>query len=246
MELDQEKIRNFGQKQIIACLKRGLPDSIKLFAYNISKTDMSVYSLLHQNNSKKQNIWMTVRVADHPLWLKNAQQLSLDIGSPADLTRLTNSFTKAFSNHENTKKWFQMTKKQLAILHLLDKCQQNGLVWAIRLPEEIFAAFKKNPLDLKTDFMKAELFLADRNNVNALLLPFDIPHFQAQLANLYGRNLLFSQFSRHRLLKLLPTNQWIQPMLQKEDAYFDWQQLITYIYGHNFYQNYQKALQNTK
>ncbi|GAA3010707.1 hypothetical protein [Tetragenococcus solitarius] len=244
MRQDREQIRKFGQKQIISSIKKELPSFIELFAYNISKTDMSVYSLLQKNNRKKQNSWLTLRIADHPLWLKNAQQLSIDVGSPADLIRLPEMLQRILSRSENTKDWFQMSKSQLAILYLLDKCQQNGFVWAIRLPEEIFEAFKKQPLDLRTDFMKTELFLTDRNNVNSFLQLFNNSHFQAQLAILYGRNLLFSQFSRHRLLKLLPTNQWIQPMLQKEKASSDWQPQIIYDYGKDFYQNLQKALQN--
>ncbi|AYW45702.1 hypothetical protein [Tetragenococcus koreensis] len=242
MQLDQEQTRKLGQKQIVTVLKEELPSSISLFAYNISKTDMSVYSLLCQTEYRGQNKWMTLRIADHPLWLKNAQQVSLDIGSPADLIHLPQEIQKKLHGSEKSESWYQMTQSELAILHMLDECQQKGLVWAVRLPEEIFAAFKKKSLNLQTDFMEAELFLTNRNNVNTLLLPFDAFHFQAQLARLYGRNLLFSQFSRHHLLKLLPTNQWIQPILKEEQVDFDWQRLIMHNYGKDFYQRYQKAL----
>ncbi|GAA5421978.1 hypothetical protein KV134_10260 [Tetragenococcus halophilus] len=243
MQLDQEQIRKIGQKQIVETIRLRLPYAVTLFAYNISKTDMSVYSLLHQNTAEAGNLWMTLRVADHPLWLKNAQQVSIDIGSPADLTRLPTTISKVLSCDMKTKNCYQMTNSELAVLELLDSCQRNGLVWAVRLPEEIFTAFKKRPLDLQKDFMQAEVFLTNRNNVNALLLPFTIPCFQAQLAKLYGRNLLFSQFSRHHLLKLLPTNQWIQPMLEKEQKLLDWRQQIIYDYGEDFYQRCQQALQ---
>lgn len=243
MRLDQEQIRKIGQKQIVETIRLRLPHVVSLFAYNISKTDMSVYSLLHQNTAETGNLWMTLRVADHPLWLKNAQQVSIDMGSPADLIRLPTAISKVFSCDMKTKNCYQMTNSELAVLELLDNCQQNGLVWAVRLPEEIFTAFKKQPLDLQKDFMQAEVFLTNRNNVNALLLPFTNPCFQAQLAKLYGRNLLFSQFSRHYLLKLLPTNQWIQPMLEKEQKLLDWRQQITRDYGEDFYQRCQQALQ---
>ncbi|MEL5941113.1 hypothetical protein WN865_16495, partial [Tetragenococcus halophilus] len=157
--------------------------------------------------------------------------------------RLPTAISKVFSCDMKAKNCYQMTNSELAVLELLDSCQRNGLVWAVRLPEEIFTAFKKQPLDLQKDFMQAEVFLTNRNNVNALLLPFTIPCFQAQLAKLYGRNLLFSQFSRHHLLKLLPTNQWIQPMLEKEQKLLDWRQQIIYDYGEDFYQRCQQALQ---
>jgi len=242
MQLDQEKVRKLGQRQMITILKNELPPFISLFAYNISKTDMSVYNLLYQIGEEKQNYWLTLRLADHPLWLKNAQQVSLNLGSPADLVSLPEKIRKQIFAGENTENWYQLTKKDVAILHLLDKCQQNGLVWAVRLPEGIFAAFKKRPLDLQTDFKKAELFLTNRNNVNSFLLPVNNIDFQEQLAKLYGQNLLFSQFSRHHLLKLLPTNQWIQPMLEKEPIVSNWGQLINYYYGQEFYQKIQSAL----
>lgn len=244
MQLDQEQIRKIGQKQIVETIRLRLPYAVTLFAYNISKTDMSVYSLLHQNTAEAGNLWMTLRVADHPLWLKNAQQVSIDIGSPADLTRLPTTISKVLSCDMKTKNCYQMTNSELAVLELLDSCQRNGLVWAVRLPEEIFTAFKKNVLWIcKKISCKPKFFLTNRNNVNALLLPFTIPCFQAQLAKLYGRNLLFSQFSRHHLLKLLPTNQWIQPMLEKEQKLLDWRQQIIYDYGEDFYQRCQQALQ---
>ncbi|MDN6639575.1 MAG: hypothetical protein L0L10_02215 [Tetragenococcus sp.] len=242
MRLDQAQIRKLGQKYIVTTLKKELPSTVSLLAYNISKTDMSVYNLLCQTENETQNKWMTLRIADHPLWLENAQQVSLDIGSPADLIHLPEAIQKVFSRYENTDQWYQMSKNDIAVLSLLDQCQQKGLVWAVRLPEEIFAAFKKRPLDLQTDFMEAELFLTNRNNVNSFLLPIHLSCFQAQLAQLYGRNLLFSQFARHHLLKLLPTNQWVQPVLQKEQTNFDWQQLIIHNYGTDFYQKCQKAL----
>lgn len=243
MRLDQEQIRKIGQKQIVETIRKRLLYTTSLFAYNVSKTDMSVYSLLHQNIEKNRNLWMTLRVADHPLWLENAQQVSIDIGSPADLVRLPRILSKVLSCDMKAKNYYQMTNSELAVLELLDSCQQNGLVWAVRLPEAIFTAFKKRPLDLQKDFMQAELFLTNRNNVNALLLPFTTSYFQDQLAKLYGRNLLFSQFSRHHLLKLLPTNQWIQPMLKKEQKLLDWRQQIIYDYGEDFYQKCQQALQ---
>lgn len=242
MQLDQEKVRTLGQRQMIMILKKELPSFISLFAYNISKTDMSVYTLLYQTGNQGQNYWMTLRLADHSLWLKHAQQVSLDLGSPADLIRLSEKIQKQILSEENVKNWYQLTKKDIAILYLLDKCQKNGLVWAVRLPEEIFAAFKKRPLDLQVDFMKAELFLTNRNNVNSFLLSVQNHDFHKQLAKLYGENLLFSQFSRHHLLKLLPTNQWVQPMLKKEPTIINWKQFIIYYYGQDFYQKVQNLL----
>ena len=39
--------------------------------------------------------------------------------------------------------------------------------------------------------MQADLFLGNRNNLNALLLPVEAKDFQTELARLFGRNLLF-------------------------------------------------------
>ncbi|KFN93127.1 hypothetical protein TMUPMC115_0603 [Tetragenococcus muriaticus PMC-11-5] len=55
---------------------------------------------------------MTLRLADHSLWLKHAQQVSLDLGSPADLIRLSEKIQKQILSEENAKTWYQLTKKR--------------------------------------------------------------------------------------------------------------------------------------
>lgn len=135
-----------------------------------------------------------------------------------------------------------MLPLEIAVLQFLDECQKQGLVWAVRLPKTIFAGHKKLPLDLKSDFMKADLFLGDRNNLNHLMLPVEAKPFQAELAVLFGRNLLFSQFSRGRLLRLLPTNQWIQPIIkQRTTNHHDWKKQIAGHYGKKLIEVYEKA-----
>ena len=116
------------------------------------------------------------------------------------------------------------------------------MVWAIRLPEEIFAARKQLPLNLEVDFMQADLFLGNRNNLNALLLPVEAKDFQTELARLFGRNLLFSQFARGRLLRLLPTNQWIQPIIETRTAKeASWEDQIVSEYGQELLAVYKKG-----
>ena len=74
-------------------------------------------------------------------------------------------------------------------------------------------------------FMTQDFYLGKRNNLNHLLLPIKDEEFQKIVARLYGRNFLFSQFSGHSLLKLLPTNQWILPVLSDLDQKnTNWQQ----------------------
>lgn len=104
------------------------------------------------------------------------------------------------------------------------------------------AAHKAVPFDLKTDFLAAQLYLGDRNNANNLLIPVMVSDFQQRLATFYGRNLLFSQFTKHSLMKLLPTNQWLQPMLREQEVPTDWQRLLVVTFGENFVQTCLKLM----
>ena len=116
------------------------------------------------------------------------------------------------------------------------------MIWAVRLPEKIFAARKQITLDLKNDFIETDLFLGNRNNLNTMLLPVEAKEYQAELAVLFGRNLLFSQFARSRLLRLLPTNQWIQPVIKSGITKGkDWKEQIANVYGQELLNVYKKG-----
>lgn len=228
------------KKQLLTAMEEGLPSYVELTAVNISRTGTSVYSLLRQKRRSGPQKWLTLRLADHPLWLTDAQQVSIDFGNPADMVHLKEKISKLFETPEINEYYYQLSSLEVAVLQFLDECQKLGLVWAVRLPDEIFAAKKEIPLELEKEFIKAELFLIDRNNSNTLLLPVESKQFQAALAILFGRNLLFSQFSRGRILRLLPTNQWIQPIIEREGS-SDWKERIEKEYGTHVIEAYEEG-----
>lgn len=225
------QIKYLVREQLLYEITSGLPQEVKLVAYNFSQSNMSMYSLLCRENRVGDLEWLTLRTADHPMWLKNAEQISIDFGNPADLLHLSTEIQYLFENPKIKDYYYKLSTIDLAILQLIDECQQHGLVWAVRLPEELFAAKKQIPLDLNEEFLEADLFLGSRNNLNSLLFPVHSKKFQSQLAKFFGSNLLFSQFSGHSLLKLLPTNQWVQPILNKEIDIGNWKEIIADEYG---------------
>lgn len=237
--MDAEKIRTLQQTQLAAMIRQEIPDKWEWIACNLAKMDRSAYVLLR---GTKQQIWLTLRVADHPLWLKSAQQLTVNIGNPADFLGMAKKIRQSFSADEVAGKAYHLTVEEVVLLQLVFRLQQKGMVFAVHLEAEIFLAFKAQSLDLQTDFKAADLFLTHRNNVNKVKIPILNPAFQQTLAILFGRNLLFSQFSRQRLLKLLPTNQWIQPILAEEKTCWNWKEKIIACFGQNFYDSCQKWL----
>ena len=234
--------RKLMEKQLINELKKGLPLSVKLKAYNFSRVGTSLYALLGCKQKTGAYEWLTLRLADHSLWLKGAQQLFINFGNPADLSRIATKVAHLFKNPKINDYFYELSSLEIAVLQFLDNCQKQGMIWAVRLPEKIFAARKQLSLDLKYDFIETDLFLGNRNNLNTLLLPVEAKKYQAELGVLFGRNLLFSQFARGRLLRLLPTNQWIQPLIEygknKESA---WQEQIANEYGQQLLDVYEKG-----
>lgn len=240
--IHQLKSRKIIEKQLNLTLEKGLPPTIRLIAYNYSRAGTSLYALLHRKIKANPSEWLTLRLADHPLWLKEAQQLSLDFGNPVDLRGLANKIHQLFMRSEVDHYFYVLSLQEVAVLQFLDECQKRGLIWAIHLPEEIFAARKQVPLDLNSDFMEAELFLGNRNNLNHLMLPVESKEFQTELAVLFGRNLLFSQFSRGHMLRLLPTNQWIQPIInQASENSNNWEKRMVNGYGQRLMDVYEEA-----
>ncbi|GBG94169.1 hypothetical protein LFYK43_06280 [Ligilactobacillus salitolerans] len=170
--------------------------------------------------------WLTLRTADHPLWLQNAQQLQFDFGNPADLLHLPQKLTESLRSER--KAFFSLPTSELCLLKFLLELEKKGLICALSLPSAIAKAHKSLSFDLNSDFLAAPLYLGKRNNLNQLLLPVNDPEFQKALAILYGRNFFFSQFNGHHLLKLLPTVQWILPILtQKLSETLDWQSYLS-------------------
>lgn len=237
--IHQLESRKIIEKQFITAMKESLPPTIKLIAYNYSRAGTSLYALLHRKTNVNPSEWLTLRLADHPFWLKETQQLSIDFGNPVDLKHLSMKIHQLFKKGDTAASFYKVTPLEIAVLQFLDECQKQGLIWAVRLPEEIFAARKQVPLDLKRDFMKADLFLGNRNNLNHLLLPIESKKLQSELAVLFGRNLLFSQFARGPMLRLLPTNQWIQPIIKQESSdHSNWKKRIAEEYGQSVLEIY--------
>lgn len=234
--------RKLMEEQLISSLKRGLPSTVKLIAYNFSRVGDSLYALLCQKQKTGTLEWLTLRLAGHPMWLKEAQQLFIDFGSPADLNRLAIQVEDLFKKPKVNDYFYKLSSLEIAVLRFLDACQKQNMIWAVRLPENIFAARKEIPFDLKSDFIEANLFLGDRNNFNTMLLPVEAKKYQSELAVLFGRNLLFSQFTRGRFLRLLPTNQWIQPIIESEKVKEnDWKEQIANEYGQQLIDVYEKG-----
>ncbi|MFT8398016.1 MAG: hypothetical protein ABF676_06450 [Schleiferilactobacillus harbinensis] len=108
------------------------------------------------------------------------------------------------------------------------------LVWLVQMTPAIAASHKGRSFDLQNDFRRLPLFLGDRNNVNNLLVPVSAPAFQDKLIDFFGANLLFSQFSSHYMLKLLPTIQWLKPMLAADARIVHWPPQLAAAYGKDF------------
>lgn len=234
--------RRLMENYLINGLKQGLPSSVKLIAYNYSRAGTSLYALLYRKQKSGAPKWLTLRLADHPLWLKEAQQFFIDFGNPADVSSLTTKVSRLFKSSKVADYFYELSPSEIAVLQFLDACQKQGMIWAVRLPEQIFAARKQLSLDLESDFIETDLFLGNRNNLNAMLLPVEAKDYQAELATLFGRNLLFSQFARGRLLRLLPTNQWIQPIIEYgETKGSDWKKQLANDYGQQLLDVYEKG-----
>ncbi|MBU9789582.1 hypothetical protein KOM07_08550 [Lentilactobacillus sp. G22-6] len=211
-----------------------LPADFELAAANFARSTASSYWLIKKSNAKHSHDWITLRVATHPLWLAHAQQIEILWQHPGDFTELASTIKQALNPVAISDNQFQLSQLDIALLRLLTALERHKLIWFIRMAPAMAASHKAVSFDLKTDFLAAQLYLGDRNNANNLLVPVAVPDFQQRLATFYGRNLLFSQFTKHSLMKLLPTNQWLQPILGELEAPTDWQRLLVAAFGEGF------------
>lgn len=210
-----------------------LPGGVNLIARNFARSTASSYWLL-QKQSNRGLQWLTLRIATHPLWLKQAQQLEILWSNPHDFDLLGRLLKTYLTQTEMQPFYFQMNVADLSMLKLLVELEHHQLIWFIKMTSEVAQAHKQQRFDLVTDFPKTTLLLGDRNNANHLLRRIDHPKFQQQLAQFYGQNLLFSQFTKHQLLKLLPTNQWLEPIMGAERIPRDWKSQLKETYGNDF------------
>ncbi|MFD1125172.1 hypothetical protein ACFQ22_07375 [Lentilactobacillus raoultii] len=221
------------RRRLEQTVRWALPIGVNLVARNFARSTASSYWLL-QKQSNWGIQWLTLRIATHPVWLKQAQQLEILWSNPRDFDLLGRLLKTHLMQTEMQPFYFQMSVVDLSTLKLLVELEHHQLIWFIKLTSKIAQAHKQQRFDLITDFPKATLLLGDRNNANHLLRRIDHPKFQHQLALFYGQNLLFSQFTKHQLLKLLPTNQWLQPIVGAEGVPRDWQSQLKEIYGNEF------------
>src|SRR5699024_704161 len=122
------------EKQLINELQKGLPPVIKLIAYNYSHAGTSLYALLCQKRNERVPECLTLRIADHPLWLENAQQLFIDYGKPADLSRLAVKIDSLFKEPKTLDYFYKLSSSEITVLQFFDACQKQGIICAIRLP----------------------------------------------------------------------------------------------------------------
>lgn len=220
--------------KLARAVQAALPTGMTLSAGNYARSTASSYWLLRKRISNNRTIWLTLRVATHHGWLRNAEQSEVLWQDPGNFEQLTHLVSSQLTSREIAVNQFELTAGDIAALKLLKELERHQLIWFIQMKPDIFEAHKGLPFDLQTDFIQAPLMIGDRNNANHLLEKVIVPKFQSRLAIYFGENLLFSQFTKHHLLKLLPTNQWIEPMLAKESALNNWQNEVAKAYGNQF------------
>ncbi|ARY90422.1 MULTISPECIES: hypothetical protein [Lacticaseibacillus] len=185
-----------------------LPQDMRIAGINIAHTSGSTYWLLYQ-----QSDWLTLRLATHVHWLNGVQQLQVIWPDMPDATGLKPVLTRALLSPAAHQAAFEFRSIDIAIANMLLWAANRKLVFMLRLTPAMASAHKHRQFDLHQDLEPLPLFLGDRNNSNDLLLPVADQRLKQHLIRFYSRNLLFTQFSGHHLIKLLPTAQWLQTML---------------------------------
>ena len=227
---------------LIETVRAALPDGLELAASNYARSTASSYWLIKGFDTQGQVYWITLRVATHPLWLRHAHQIEVLWKEPGTFGDLFNAVSNSLHPITVQEARFTLSPLDIAVLNLLITLEHHKLIWFIRMIPDIAHAHKDKAFDLKTDFLNCELLLGDRNNANNLLLPIEVPRLQKKLATFFGENLLFSQFTKHSLLKLLPTNQWLEPILDEQGNDGEWEDEIRAAYGQTFVNTCQKLL----
>lgn len=202
------------RRQLQLAVQVALPANAHVLARNFARSSASSYWLLMLDQPAGQAPrFLTLRIADHTLWLANHDQLAITWQAGDFQTvqqTLHAQLTPAALQHYS----FSLTTIDIVTLRLILHLEQHQLIWLVQLSPTIAKAYKNQQLDLQADFLSAKLLLGNMNNSSLQLVPVNQPLFQQRLGQYFGRNLLFSQFTSHRLLRLLPTNQWIRPLLQ--------------------------------
>ena len=194
------------QQRMIVQVKLGIGTRAEITAVNFSHSTNSSYWLLKVFPDQ----WLVLRIASHPNWLINAQEVEIDWQNWDEFAGLANKVATVFDSELK----FKLTESDQAIIWIIRRLAKSGRVLMVKLPKVVDEAHKARAVDLVTEFPRYPLAITNRNNVNKLVLQVENDEFKRQVATLFGRNFLFSQFTVHSQLKLLPTNQWLNPILQ--------------------------------
>ncbi len=233
------------RQALLASVLAALPGDMQLKGVNFARGSASSYWLLQQSVGNKP-YWLTLRLATHPLWLAHAQQLELTWPDFRDFQGLTGRL-HWYLRPQNVVQWrYELSPLDRALLQFLLYLAGQQLVFFVRLPAVLAAQHKGAVFDLTQNLKSTQLLLGDRNNVNRLLLPVKSVPVQQKLMTFYGMNLLFSQFTAHQLLRLMPTSQWLQAILQVAPAPSNWPALLRQTYGPQFWQLGVRALAKQK
>lgn len=203
-----------------------LPQTMQIAGINIAHSSGSTYWLLHH-----QDEWLILRLATHLHWLRGVRQLQVLYSDKQTTTELQSKLRQAFASPAAQQLAFNFTATDAAIANMLLWAAAHKLVFMLRLTPAMASAHKNRTFDLQRDFAGLPLFLGDRNNSNDLLLPIHDPLLQWHLILFYSENLLFTQFSSHRLIKLLPTAQWLQTLLATTEHPVPWPLAIATTFG---------------
>jgi len=232
-----------ARRRLQLAVQLALPTNVHVLARNFARSSASSYWLLKLDQPQSAiPRFLTLRIADHLLWLSNHDQLALtwEAGDFVGLQRtLRQQLTDATLEHYS----YQLSSADIITLRLILHLEQYQLIWLIQLAPDIAKAYKNQRLDLHDDFSHAKLLLGNMNNSSLQLVPVKQPAFQSRLGQCFGRNLLFSQFTSHHLLRLLPTNQWIRPLLATLPPTPNLEQQLSQAYGTDFVRIYVEAIQ---
>ncbi|MFB9769664.1 hypothetical protein [Lactiplantibacillus modestisalitolerans] len=230
------------RRRLQLAVQLALPTNAHVLARNFARSSASSYWLLMLDQPDSQvPDFLTLRIADHKLWLSNHEQLTItwEAGNFEAVAQtlhrqLTPTTLKQYSYHLNA--------LDLVTLRLILHLEQHQLIWLVQLAPTIAKAYKNQRLDLHADFSQAKLLLGNMNNSSLQLVPVTQSAFQTRIGQYFGRNLLFSQFTSHQLLRLLPTNQWIRPLLRVCPPTPNMEQQLAANYGTDFVRIYVEAI----
>ena len=223
---------NKEQQQLINLIYHYLAPGSQVVEVNYSGNKNSIYLLIKLPSSKKMLNWVTLRVGNHPSWLDDSYQLKITWPINGKNSQLELESKLGLQNLQ--KYSYQLSNFELAVLKQSLILNHAGLIWLLRMSETMAQSHKNKSFSLIKDFSKLSLFLGWRNNYNHFLLPINCPQFLRILLELFGKNFWFGQFSSKQMLKLLPTQQWLDPVFQIENRKFSWQKEIAQNLGLNF------------